>query len=113
MAEKPSDKTKEFEQAIKLQSEQQYKLRLYVTGLTARSTQSIRAIKDICEVELKGRYELEVIDLVKHPELAKDADIIAAPTLIKRLPLPLRRLIGDFSDKERILLALDLRSKTS
>lgn len=112
MSENPSDKTKEFEQALQNQAQQRYDLRLYVTGMTPRSTQAIQAIKDICEAELKGRYELQVIDLAKNPELAKEADIIAAPTLIKQLPLPLRRLIGHLSDKERVLLALELKPRT-
>ena len=89
------------------QQHSQFVLRLYVTGLTTRSTQAIDSIKDICEEELKGRYELEVIDLAKQPELAKEDNIIAAPTLIKKLPLPLRRLIGDLSNRERVLLGLD------
>ena len=90
----------------------QFVLRLYVTGLTPRSTQAIDTIKGICEEELRGRYNLEVIDLAKQPELARQADIVAAPTLIKQLPLPLRRLIGDLSNKERVLLGLDLRPKS-
>ncbi|RPH57164.1 MAG: hypothetical protein EHM89_14355, partial [Acidobacteria bacterium] len=64
-----------------------------------------------CEAFLKGRYDLEVIDLAKHPALAEGEQIIAAPTLIKRLPMPLRRLVGDLSDQERVLLGLDLRVK--
>jgi circadian clock protein KaiB len=98
-----------------LLADQQHKrfvLRLYVTGLTPRSTQAINTIKDICEEELQGRYELEVIDLAKQPELAREEDIIAAPTLIKQLPLPLRRLIGDLSNKERVLLGLNLRPRS-
>jgi circadian clock protein KaiB len=110
--DQPCDKSQEFERLLDDQQHSQFVLRLYVTGLTTRSTQAINSIKDICEEELKGRYELEVIDLAKQPELAKDENIIAAPTLIKKLPLPLRRLIGDLSNKERVLLGLDLRSKS-
>jgi circadian clock protein KaiB len=106
------DKAAEFEQLLEDQQHRQVVLRLYVTGLTPRSTQAIHTIKNICEEELKGRYELEVIDLAKQPELAKEEDIIAAPTLIKQLPLPLRRLIGDLSNKERVLLGLDLRPRS-
>lgn len=107
----PPDKTEAFENALADPTSQQYVLRLYVTGLTPRSTQAIDTIKDICEEELQGYYDLEVVDLAKQPELAQEADIVAAPTLIKQLPLPLRRLIGNLSDKERVLKGLDLRPK--
>ncbi len=110
--EQPTDKTEEFERLLDDQQHSQFVLRLYVTGLTTRSTQAIHSIKNICEEELKGRYELEVIDLAKQPELARGEDIIAAPTLIKKLPLPLRRLIGDLSNRERVLLGLDLRPRS-
>ena len=86
-----------------------YVLRLYVTGTTAQSTRAISNIRKICEENLKGRYELEIIDITQHPTLAKGEQIIAAPTLIKQLPLPLRRFIGDMSQTEHILLGLDLR----
>jgi circadian clock protein KaiB len=107
----PNDASESFERLLDQHEQTQFVLRLYVTGLTPRSTQAIDSIKNICEEELKGRYDLEVVDLAKQPELAKEADIVAAPTLIKQLPLPLRRLIGDLSDRERVLLGLDLRSK--
>jgi circadian clock protein KaiB len=107
----PHDKSETFARLLDAQQREQFVLRLYVTGLTPRSTQAIDTIKDICEAELKGRYDLEVVDLAKQPELAREADIVAAPTLIKQLPLPLRRLIGDLSNKERVLLGLDLRPK--
>jgi len=83
--ERPTDKAGEFEQFVDNQQHSQFVLRLYVTGLTTRSTQAIDNIKNICDEELKGRYELEVIDLAKQPELAKGENIIAAPTLIKKL----------------------------
>jgi len=86
-----------------------YVLRLYVTGTTSQSTRAISNIRKICEEHLQGRYELEVVDISQHPTLAIGEQIIAAPTLIKRLPLPLRRFIGDMSRTERILLGLDLR----
>lgn len=88
-----------------------YILKLYVAGLTPRSISALRSVKDICERHLQGRYELEIIDIYEHPSLAKDQQIIAAPTLIKQLPLPLRRLIGDMADQERVLVGLDLRLK--
>jgi circadian clock protein KaiB len=86
-------------------------LRLYVTGLTGKSVRAIENVRRICEEHLKGSYELEVIDLYKNLPLARGDQIIAAPTLIKRLPLPLRRLIGDMSDEARVLVGLDLRPK--
>ena len=86
-----------------------YLLRLYVTGTTNRSVLAITNLKRICEEYLGGQYELEVIDLYKMPGLAKDDQIIAAPTLIKKLPLPFRRIIGDMSSEEKVLLGLDLR----
>lgn len=86
----------------------EYVLRLYVAGLTEKSSRAIANIKTFCEAHLKGRYLLTVINLSQDESRAKDDDILAAPTLIKRLPLPLRRLIGDLSDGKRVLLALDL-----
>ncbi|QDU31391.1 Circadian clock protein KaiB [Anatilimnocola aggregata] len=88
-----------------------YVLRLYVTGMTARSTEAFAAIKAICEERLQGRYELEVVDIYQHPQLAIDEQIIAVPTLVKMLPAPLRRMIGDLSNVDRVLLGLDLRRK--
>lgn len=84
-------------------------LRLYVTGTTARSTRAIANVRRICEEHLRNRYDLEVIDIYQQPMLAKGDQIIAAPTLVKHLPLPLRKLIGDMSDKDRVLMGLDLR----
>lgn len=89
----------------------QYVLRLYVTGMTPKSTQAIQNIKKICDEELHGRCDLEVIDIYQRPVLARGEQIIATPTLIKKLPLPLRRFIGDMSDTERIVLGLDIRRK--
>jgi circadian clock protein KaiB len=86
-----------------------YSLRLYVTGQTPRSAASIRNLRDVCDEYLEGRFELQVIDLYQRPELAKEAQVVAAPTLIKRLPLPLRRLVGDLSDRREVLLGLDLK----
>jgi circadian clock protein KaiB len=88
---------------------EKYVLRLYVTGVTPRSVLAIANIRKICEEHLHGRYELEVIDIYQKPVLARDEQIIAAPTLIKQLPAPLRRLVGDLSNRERVLLGLDLR----
>jgi circadian clock protein KaiB len=89
--------------------DERYVLRLYVTGLTPRSSQAITNLRALCEEHLAGRYDLAVIDLYRQPELAREAQVIAAPTLVKELPLPVRRLIGDLSDKQRVLVGLDLR----
>ncbi len=89
-----------------------YVLRLYVTGMTLRSMQAIANLREICETRLQGRYELEVVDIYQHPRLARDEQIVAAPTLIKKLPLPLRRMVGNLSDQERVLMGLDLRART-
>lgn len=101
----------EMEKALEGQGGGNYILRLYVTGMTPSSTRAVTNIKKICEEHLKGRYSLEVIDLYKRPSLADGEQIIAAPTLLKKLPLPLRRFIGDMSDTEKILVGLDLRPK--
>ena len=101
-----------LEQALDPESgAERYVLRLYITGMTPRSTAAVNNIKTICEKHLRGRYELEIIDVYQQPVLAKGEQIIAAPTLIKKLPLPLRRFIGDMSQTERILLGLDLRPR--
>ena len=107
-----SDSTEAFEKLIAgTTSEDRYVLRLYVTGMTPRSTEAFATIKALCEERLQGRYELEVIDIYQHPQLAIDEQIIAVPTLVKLLPAPLRRLVGDLSNQERVLLGLDLRRK--
>jgi circadian clock protein KaiB len=89
-----------------------YLLQLYITGTTSQSARAIANIRKICEEHLKGRYELEVVDISQHPALAQGEQIIAAPTLIKKFPLPLRRFIGDMSQTARILHGLDLREET-
>jgi circadian clock protein KaiB len=101
----------QFERALEAADTQNYVLRLYVTGMTPRSQAAIENIKAACEAHLKGRYSLEIVDIYRHPALAADEQIIAAPTLVKKLPLPLRRMVGDLSDKERVLFGLDLRPK--
>jgi len=88
-----------------------YELRLYVTGMTPRSTRAIANIKEICEEYLNGRYVLQVIDLYQQPVLAEGESIIAVPTLIKKLPPPLRRITGDLSDREQVLIGLDLKPR--
>jgi len=86
----------------------QYRLRLFVTGTTPRSARAIRNIRAICEENLFGRYELEVIDIYQHPEHVRAEQIIVTPTLVKHLPQPARKLIGDLSDTARVLAALDI-----
>ncbi len=105
------DPTEEFELSIEESKNQVYILRLYVTGMTPRSIKAIENIKEIVEEKLSGCYELEVIDIYQHPEIARSEQIIAAPTLIKKLPLPIRKIIGDMSDKERVIIGLDLIPK--
>jgi circadian clock protein KaiB len=90
-----------------------YLLRLYVSRSTLKSKVAVENIQKVCEEHLKGRYDLEVIDIHDQAGLARDEQIIAVPTLIKRLPLPLQRLVGDMSDLDRVLLGLDLRVRGS
>lgn len=88
-------------------------LKLYVTGASPRAEVAISNLRRICEQELHGQYELEIIDVLEHPQLAEDDKILATPTLIKQLPPPLRRVIGDLSDKEKVLLGLEVRRTTT
>jgi len=105
----PENATAALEAAAAAQTNARYVLRLYITGATSHSNRAIVNIRKICEEHLQNRYELEVVDVSQNPTLAEGEQIIAAPTLIKKLPLPLRRFIGDMSQTERILLGLDLR----
>lgn len=91
--------------------EASYVLRLYVSGQTPRSVAAVANVRRFCQEHLPDRYTLEVIDIYKNPEVCQEQQIIAAPTLIKALPLPLRRLIGDLSDQEKVLVGLDLRPR--
>jgi circadian clock protein KaiB len=100
---------KDMQISINKMRNETYLLKLYVTGMTPQSVLAIENLKQICEEHLKGRYNLEVIDLYKNPALAAGEQIIAAPTLIKKLPLPLRRVIGDMSNTNRVLVGLDLK----
>lgn len=110
---KPGRLRRTFEETVgsKTAGTEHYVLRLYVTGMTPRSAAAISTIRKLCAEHLEGRYELEVIDIYQHPTLARDEQIIAAPTLVKKLPLPLRRMIGNLSDAERVLMGLDLRRR--
>jgi len=108
------DSTREYEEAIAevARNDQFYVLRLYITGSTPRSASAIMTIRRLCEEYLKGRYNLEVIDIYQQPVLAKGEQIIAAPTLIKKLPSPLRKVVGDLSNEERVLFGLDIHPRT-
>ena len=107
----PINRAADFEKAIAEagKSRERYVLRLYVTGSTPRSAKAIQNIRALCEQHLEGRYDLEVIDIYQQPVLARGEQIIAAPTLIKKLPAPLRKVVGDLSDVDRVLMGLDLR----
>ena len=87
-----------------------YLLRLFVTSASSRTATAVANLKRICEQELDGLYELEIIDVLEHPEIAEDEKILATPTLIKTLPPPLRRVIGDLSNTEKVLLGLEVQS---
>jgi len=88
-----------------------WKLRLYVAGQTPRSIRALANLKALCEEHLKGCYQVEVIDLLKHPQLARGDQIVAIPTLVRRLPPPVRKIIGDLSNVAGVLVGLDLRQK--
>jgi circadian clock protein KaiB len=90
-----------------------YILTLYVTGTSPRTKVAIENLERICQQELDGRYELEIVDVLQHPQRAEDEKILATPTLIKQLPPPLRRVIGDLSDKDKVLLGLEVRPSAS
>ena len=86
-----------------------YRLRLYVAGQTPKSVLAFTNLKQICEEHLRGRYEIEIIDLLENPQLARGDQILAVPTLVRRLPEPIKKIIGDLSNTERVLVGLDLR----
>jgi circadian clock protein KaiB len=97
-----------FERAARTPPADRYVLRLYVTGMTSRSSRAVNNLRAICDEYLEDRYDLEVIDIYQQPVLTKGEQIVAAPTLIKKLPLPVRRIIGDMSNRDGVLLGLDL-----
>jgi circadian clock protein KaiB len=99
-------------QETKTQQPELWELRLYVAGQTAKSLQAFANLKKICEEHLAGQYRIEVIDLVKNPQLAKGDQIFALPTLVRKLPEPVRKIIGDLSNTERVLVGLDLRPRS-
>jgi circadian clock protein KaiB len=107
----PKAITKELADSLSAPDDENYVLVLYVAGQTPRSATAIANIKKICERELKGRYDLEIVDLYQEPERAKNEQLLAVPTLIKKLPAPLRRIIGDLSDTEKVIAGMNLRPK--
>ena len=90
--------------------EEIWELRLYVAGQTVKSVTALANLKKYCEEHLKGRYQLEVIDLLQHPQLAEGDQILAIPTLVRKVPSPIRKIIGDLSNQERVLVGLDIRA---
>ena len=108
--DKESNKFNEFEEALETSKiDGKYVLRLFVAGMNPKSKLAIENLQQVCDEELEGQCELEIIDIYQQPIFAKEGKIVAAPTLIKELPLPIRRFVGDLSDKEKLLLGLDLR----
>jgi circadian clock protein KaiB len=101
--------TEEFEEALIKRDKSKFVFRLYVTGITPRSLEAIEKIRDLCEEHLKGRYDLEVIDIYKQPKAAQKDQIFAAPTLVKLLPLPVRKIVGDMTKEEKLLAGLDIQ----
>ena len=99
---------KAFEKAVAQHPQGRFLLKLYVSGMTPRSRRAIDNLRKLCEEHLAGRYDLEIIDIYQQPALAKEGQVIAAPTLVKKLPVPLRRVIGDMSNPGRILAVLGL-----
>jgi circadian clock protein KaiB len=94
--------------AVRSSAGETYRLRLYVAGQTPKSVQAFKNLKQICEKHLQGRYEIEIIDLIENPQLARGDQILAVPTLVRRLPAPIKKIIGDLSNTERVLVGLDL-----
>ena len=97
--------------AVHQASEEKWNLRLYTAGQSPKSLAALENLKRVCEEHLAGRYTIEVVDLLKNPRLAKDDQIVAIPTLVRKLPEPLRRMVGDLSNTERTLVGLQLRPK--
>lgn len=103
------EKTKQ--RAKRKRSEKEWELRLYVAGQTPKSLAAFANLKKICEEHMAGEYHIEVIDLIKHPQLASGDQILAIPTLVRKLPQPIRKIIGDLSNTERVLVGLDIREQ--
>ena len=111
LAEKPVSSTKDFERLLlQTDAKTHYVLKLYITGSTERSLAAIANVRALCDEHLRDRYDLEVVDIYQQPSLAASREIIAAPTLVKEFPAPLRRMVGDLGNRARVLVGLDLRS---
>jgi circadian clock protein KaiB len=108
MKKKDSRRQEQAETAVK---HAEWALRLYVAGQTARSVTALANLERICERHLRGKYEIQVIDVIKNPQLARGDQILALPTLVRRLPEPMKKIIGDLSNEERVLIGLDLRER--
>ncbi|MGV3590482.1 MAG: circadian clock KaiB family protein [Gammaproteobacteria bacterium] len=108
MDSKNASVTRRYEKWFERYESQRYVLRLFVAGMTLRSTEAVARIKSLCDEHLKGRYELDIIDIYQRPELAKEYQVIAVPTLVKTSPAPARCLVGDFSDVDKVLRSLDM-----
>ncbi len=103
--------TEQFDELAKSPRAERYALRLFVAGATPKSRRAIENIKNICDKYLPGRHELEIIDVYQQPGIVVGEQVVAAPTLVKKLPVPLRRLVGDLSDEAKVLLGLGLQEK--
>lgn len=105
---KKTKTAEDLQEKLDKKDEQMYILKLFITGLTLKSTKAVNNAKKICEGNLKGRYQLDVIDVYQQPEIAKTEQIIAAPTLVKKLPPPIRKIVGDLSDTEKVMIGLNI-----
>ena len=105
------DASAAYDQALREANKREDVLRLYVSGMTPKSVRAIENVRNICAEHLEGCYQLEIIDIYQQPIFAREGQIVAAPTLVKELPPPLRKFIGDLSQTERILIGLDIRTK--
>ena len=112
-ASRPKSRPGEREKQLATARRDRWILRLYVAGQTPKAVAALSNLKLICEEQLKGKYHIEVIDLLKNPQLARDNQILAVPTLVRNLPLPVRNIIGDLSNTERVLVGLDLVARST
>jgi circadian clock protein KaiB len=103
---------KSSEKSKSSKNKKQWELRLYVAGQTDRAVTAFANLKKICEEHMAGQYSIEIIDLLKHPQLARGDQIVAIPTLVRKLPVPVRKIIGDLSNTQRVLVGLDLRQRS-
>jgi len=108
MPKRPT-KSKHSNDPLSQNGVEQWELKLYIAGQTPKSLTALANLKHYCEENVPGKYRIEVVDLAKHPELARTDQILAIPTLVRKLPVPIRKIIGDLSDKQKVLLRLDLK----